>query len=699
MNPRFATLGPMDAALSGWHLSLLGPGRLVTVTGDAPALGPKLLVALAYLALEGPTARARLADLLWPDAAEVTARNNLVQLLRRGRQQLGVDLIVGSDPVGLAPGLTVDTHSLADLYLHGGMDDALVQAGPLLDDMPVEPGSDLAGWLHAQRERLQEQRQVVLRREAERLERGGAYAAAARRVEQQLQLEPLSEEAHRRLMRLRHLMGDRSGALKAFAACRAALARDLRTEPLPETLALAAEIERGGQLPAAAARGPGRAGLARAPLLVGRTDAWAQLEAGWQAGKLLLISGPPGIGKSRLAQEFAASKGQVLRVEARPGDAVTPYATNTRLARAHLALRPDVDLPQWARDILSRMLPELRGAASPGPAGRPDALERTFDAQYELVRATSADLAAIVVDDLQYFDGASLAIGQALIAKSFPFHADSGIPRHVAVYRSGELTPEHDRVLERLVQAGMAVHVEIGPLTADAVGTMLQSMGVPGAERLVPRLVRFTGGNPQFIHETLQHLFDLGALHNPPEQLPLPPAVHEVLDRRLSRLPPSALQVVRAAAVLQSDFSADVVAELLGAPLFDTLDSWEALERAQVLQGMRFTHDLMLEAVRAGIPDGVFRLLSRRAARLLERRGGQPSRIAQFWMDGGDVHAAMVWFMQAGADAAAQFLLRDAAAFYTLAAEAFEASGPDRPGLGEAPPAVQPHPAPLHRPG
>jgi DNA-binding SARP family transcriptional activator len=63
----------------------------------------------AYLAWEGPTARARRAGLLWPESAESTARNNLRQTLRRLRTLAGgVELLQGEDVLCLAPGLGGD---------------------------------------------------------------------------------------------------------------------------------------------------------------------------------------------------------------------------------------------------------------------------------------------------------------------------------------------------------------------------------------------------------------------------------------------------------------------------------------------------------------------------------------------------------------------------------------------------------------
>ncbi len=95
------------------HLRLLGSPQLQisnkTITPDRRMAG-----VLAYLALEGPTHKYKLAGFLWPNAEETTARNNMRQLLRRARTS-GGDIVVGEDLIELRPEVEVDVRRFSYL--------------------------------------------------------------------------------------------------------------------------------------------------------------------------------------------------------------------------------------------------------------------------------------------------------------------------------------------------------------------------------------------------------------------------------------------------------------------------------------------------------------------------------------------------------------------------------------------------------
>ncbi len=115
--------------------------------------------------------------------------------------------------------------------------------------------------------------------------------------------DPLREHAHRRLMRLHYLRGDRAAALAAYERLRELLGRELGTAPDRESRELAQLVEASGALPqpAPVAR---PVTVLRPPRLVGREADWRALQAALDARRCALVLGEPGIGKSRLIGDF-----------------------------------------------------------------------------------------------------------------------------------------------------------------------------------------------------------------------------------------------------------------------------------------------------------------------------------------------------------------------------------------------------------
>jgi DNA-binding SARP family transcriptional activator len=640
-------------SVSNWYFRALGALALESPKASYK-LERKTAAVLAYLALEGPTSRSKLAGLLWPDSEEATARNNLAQTLRRLRRRLGDSLIEGEDPLRLSERVMVDALERKRQLLSG--QGAAEPPGVLLERHDYDDCPEFSEWLWSERERLAAlwtEAALVLMRASEAQ---GDFEAARQQAEELLIHNPLSEAVYRRLMRLHYLLGDRAAAVQVYRRCEEVLAAELGVEPLPETRELLTRIERDDVArPTMLKRRDIPLEVLRPPVLVGREEAWEAMEEAWEKGQPIYITGEPGVGKTRLAQEFVVGKGRGLYLPARPGHADVPFASAASLARTRMAEAKDVSLPNWVQRELSRILPELRQEdAPPAMQGEEDRL-RFYQAYLEMVRLTGVGFVASISDDVQYYDPATVELGSFLTSQR-PAPGSGAIPRYVIIYRRGELTPGVQAVVDRHVNAELAARVDLEPLDAQATMSLLVSLKLNAlddgaARQLSEKVYKRTGGNALFILETLRNLIETDRLDTLPESLPSTRKVEAIIKQRLERLSPTALRVAQAAAVLKSDFSPDLIGAMLQLGPLEGLEAWDELERAHILRPDRFTHDLVLEAIHAAIPASVKLLLERRAAEVLASRQANPLKVARHWLASGDELAA-VPFLRRAAQAA-----------------------------------------------
>ncbi|WP_169730625.1 AAA family ATPase, partial [Calidithermus chliarophilus] len=455
-----------------YRLHLLGPPKLASPRGVSP-LERKTAAVLAYLALEGPTPKYKLAGWLWPDSGESTARNNMRQLLRRLRVGLG-EVVLGEDRLELAPEAEVDVKQLS--YLEAPSLELLRQDARLLEGYDYDDCPDFEEWLEGAREELDALRSRTAQSEAERLEKAGNLKQALEYAQLRLRLEPLSEEGARQVARLQYLLGDRGAALATLERLRASLASELGAEPLPETLELVRLVERGAELPGSSPRPRPAvlpAAVLRPPVLAGREREWALMEEAWEEGKFIFLVGEPGVGKSRLATDFLASKGRFVHLETRPGDAKIPYSTNNRFVRIMLAQYPGYSPPEWVRQTLAPWLPELGEGP---PASDPGLQTRYFEAVGHVFDQIGAHGEAAFVDDLQFMDDISAQTGEFLLSRLFPLNQPGGLRGFVTCYRKGEISPLIEQMHAEMVTWGMAVRVELDPLPPAAVGELLHGL-------------------------------------------------------------------------------------------------------------------------------------------------------------------------------------------------------------------------------
>jgi DNA-binding SARP family transcriptional activator len=640
---------------------LLQLARQATVVDDRGRVHPIGLhdaALLAWLALEGPTPRSRLVTLLWPDKDGEAARNSLRQRLFRLRRDLGGDVVVGD--LTLALGADV-RHDLGD-------------ADSVLGDAQPRFGPEFGSWLAQQRQRRVQRVRRSLAELAEMAERAGDWDDAIAHAGELIALEPLSEEAHRRLMRLHYLRGDRAAALLAFDRCEQVLKNEVGATPSPETLALLGTIEAAAPAVVAAANGPVPASVLRPPRLVGRARELAALEQGWNGGMVVALMGEAGMGKTRLLQSFAEGRPGIVRSAGRPGDAGVPFATLARLLRAVLPPGdPAAAMPAAARRELARVLPEF-GDTLPERTGegRRLVLQRALNG----LLAGRAGLEGLIVDDLHFADEASLEMLGALVDES------AGTLRWSFAYRPAEAGTPLRALHDALVEQVRLVAVALEPLAEAELAELVDSLGLPGIDgrALAAGLRQRTGGNPLFVLETLKQAWAERTLAELADarRLPRPLSVSRLIERRIASISAGALALARVASIAGVDFSIELAEHVLQADAMRFADALNELEAAQVMRGTMFAHDLVHDAVRASVPEAIARLTHARVAAWLEPRGGEPARIARHWIDAGRPAQALPWLGKAAERAGAAVRRREHVAFLELKGRIEEETGERR---------------------
>jgi DNA-binding SARP family transcriptional activator len=629
------------------RLLLRDAGRFEPAGGPGHDLEPKDALLLAYLVIEGPTPRGRLATSLWPDVDEERARGNLRQRLLRLKRTTGVELVAGNPLAQLAEGIA---HDLADAH-------------ELLAGIEFEHAGGLSEWLGAERERRRRALGDGLRMQAERAEADGDLSTALDRASALLDISPLSEQAHRRVMRLHYLCGDAGAALASYERCAQLLRSQLGAEPSKETLQLRSQIERA--LPAApdVERRQGvPVTLLRPPQTIGRAAERAAVENAWAEGRAVLVTGEAGIGKTRLLQEFCLAHPGAIAIDTRPGDAEVPLALASRMLRAVAARFPAAaEAEPWSSlvDMLPGFAARSEGGRSAGRRGVGPVVAEV------LAAAAQSGLSGLVIDDLQYGDAASLDLLLETIDCTV-----LGDVRWAFGSRPAESTAAAQS-LARFGDRSRAVQVRLAPFDVVTLEAFVESLLVfEDWKPLAAKLMRRVGGNPMFALEALRQAHASGAM-----RIDVPARVLELMDRRLSTIPEPALALARIAAIARDDFSPELAEAVSGLSPLALASPWHELEAANVLVGDAFTHDLVYEAAVRSVPASIARRLHATVADFLERRAGEPAPIAQHYLDAGCEAKAVPHLASAARRAWAVGRGTEAGAFFLRAAEIERTAG------------------------
>lgn len=666
----FNAMDEASLAPTALRLHLHGVAAWCGADGLRHPLERKHAALLAWLWLEGPTPRSRLAGLLWPDASEDRARGNLRQRLLKLRQEAGELLQDEAGVLTLRPAVQVAEPEPAGAELLQALE---------FDDCEV-----YARWLAGRREAGREARKrqwLAQVREAAATQRldDALYAA-----DQLLQTDRESEEAYRVLMEVFYLRGDHASALSAWDRCREMLRQlygvrpSAATQQLGQTLLQAAQQAQAVQQAHAPSAPAGQAlppSVLRPPQLVGRQAAMQALVDGWHARQPLVVAGVAGVGKSRLLAEWQATLGEprcCAAAAARPGDAVLPYASLSRLLLSAVdRFNPPLGSAQ-ARQA-ARLLPRLATLAQQAVEPVQTDYERT-----QALMALAGLLAdcvqrgcrAFVLDDLQFADPASLAALRVLAEPARQGHA---LPFALG-FRSDEAGPEVEALLRGLASAGPLTRVDLQALTADEAATLLATLQLPALQAggWAAAIWRQVGGNPAFLLESVKLLLSSGGQPAADGSLPLPHSIEAVIQRRIELLSPRARHLAQLAAIAGSGYSVALAAAALACAPLELGEPLRELELRQVFYGRQFVHDVIGSVTARSVPPAVAEFMHRFVAEHLLQHGGDAAHIAGHWAACGEWRRAGQTYVQAAQAAAAQALANEQAALLDQAIAAFE---------------------------
>ena len=484
----------------------------------------------------------------------------------------------------------------------------------------------------------------------------------------------------------------------------------LRVEWEPPT----ADFGEGPPFPAALTVGARIPFIGRRPEFEVLVHAWRGAVDGNRA--LALLSGEPGIGKTRLAAEiarFAHAEGATVLFGRCDDELGVPYQPFVEaLAFVVAEYDPEQFTAAFGRHAgeLTRLFPGLAehvpGLAAPVTTDPETSQYRLFDAVTGALRA-GADARPIlfVIDDLHWAAKPTL-----LMLRHVAATVDPARLMIVGTYRDTDLHRAHPLadVLADLRRLDAVSRISLTGLEAPQVLELLERIAGHGLDangRALANMIHDeTEGNPLFTGEVLRHLRETGAIYvqdgrwvtaGDVREIGIPDGVREVIGRRLDRLSPDANAALQVAAVIGRTFDLDVLARLVELPHDTLLAALDESVDARILYETGigryvFSHALVQSSLydelrptrRAYMHERVADVITEVFADNLEPRLGELAYHYARSVGTGNVDRAAGYACLAGEQALDQLAHDDAVRWFEQARELVDLGGADRALLG-----------------
>ena len=591
----------------------------VTVDGRSlPGLNTNRMQSLlGYLILHADTPQPRemLAFTLWPASKESQARTNLRQLLHNLRRALGdrPSLVIGH----LTVEWRTDDSCFVDAleFLRAIETQSLTAAADLYEDDILPAVYD--DWITPVREEYRRGIVDVLRRLIIVYEDARDYARAIPRAERLVALDSLSEAHYQMLMRLHAANQDRASALRAYHQCMRVLRREMGVEPGQATREMFERLLRTDQAAVGSAISRQPSTPQRKRIFVGRAEEWTRLMALSEAAadgapRAVVISGEPGIGKTRLADElmhFSIRAGRgAARARCYAGQGQVSYAPVAEWLRSEAVRAASLELRPHQLVEIARVVPELQ-ERFPDSEGLVQTWQRLHF--YESLSAAFGKCRKpllLMLDDLQWCDPETLEWLGAFLNSP---HASGVLV--LATMRDDETEREHPaaRFLSGLRQSASLTEIALRPLNAEETAELVRAESTnPPDAASTDDIYQATRGNPLFVVESLR-----AGLHST--------RVHAVIASRLEQLSPAARELAGLASVVGRPFSFELLEKAADWDESSVSSALDELWRRRIVESRGlseydFTHDRVREVAFGELSVVRQRYLHRRVARSLE---------------------------------------------------------------------------------